>query len=141
MRVGIDIERYDFSETQSGKGFCDTKIASMKSHVRIYVNEKHDVVFPEDLKAALESSGGIKGCRVLVVEVNGLKETGVLKWEGISFYSSFHDEEKGIHAWRGLFAYDDLVKEEQRETCLQVIQTFSCKTTLGSASFMRKANG
>ena len=39
------------------------------------------------------------------------------------------------------FAYTDLVKEEQRETCLQVIQTFSCKTTLGSASFMRKANG
>lgn len=53
--------------------------ASMKSHVRIYVNEKHDVVFAEDLKGALESSGGIKGCRVSVVEVNGLKETGVVK--------------------------------------------------------------
>ena len=100
VRVGIDIERYDFSETQSGKGICDRKIASMKSHVRIYVNEKHDVVFAEDLKAALESSGGIKGCRVSVVEVNGLKETGVVKWEGISFYSSFRYEEKGIRAWR-----------------------------------------
>ena len=148
VRVGIDIERYDFSETQSGKGICDRKIASMKSHVRIYVNEKHDVVFAEDLKAALESSGGIKGCRVSVVEVNGLKETGVVKWEGISFYSSFRYEEKGIRAWRAfgvgegrLFAYEDLVKEEQRETCLRVIQPFSCKTTLGSASFKCKANG
>ena len=148
VRVGIDIERYDFSETQSGKGICDRKIASMKSHVRIYVNEKHDVVFAEDLKAALESSGGIKGCRVSVVEVNGLKETGVVKWEGVSFYSSFRYEEKGIRAWRAfgvgegrLFAYEDLVKEEQRETCLRVIQPFSCKTTLGSASFKCKANG
>ena len=147
-RVGIDIERYDFSETQSGKGICDRKIASMKSHVRIYVNEKHDVVFAEDLKAALESSGGIKGCRVSVVEVNGLKETGVVKWEGISFYSSFRYEEKGIRAWRAFgvgegrfFAYQDLVKEEQRETCLRVIQPFSCKTTLGSASYKCKANG
>ena len=57
VRVGIDIERYDFSETQPGKGICDRKIASMKSHVRIYVNEKHDVVFAEDLKAALKSKG------------------------------------------------------------------------------------
>ena len=142
VRVGIDIEQYDFLETQSGKGICDRKIASMKSHVRIYVNEKHDVVFGEDLKAALESSGGIKGCRVSVVEVNGRKETGVVKWEGISFYSSFRYEEKGIRAWRAfgvgegrLFAYEDLVKEQQRETCLRVIQPFSCKTTLGSASF------
>ena len=67
VRVGIDIEWYDFSETQSGKGIWDRKIASMKSHVRIYGNEKHDVVFAEGLKAALESSDGIKGCRVSVV--------------------------------------------------------------------------
>lgn len=30
-RVGINLERYDFSETQAGKGKCDRKIASMKS--------------------------------------------------------------------------------------------------------------
>ena len=32
VRVGIDIERYDFSETQSGKGICDRRIASMIVH-------------------------------------------------------------------------------------------------------------
>ena len=83
-----------------------------------------------------------------MAEVNSLKETGVVKWEGISFYSSFRYEEKGVRAWRTfgvgegrLFAYEDLVKEEQRETCLQVIQPFSCKTTLSSASFKCKAKG
>ena len=58
------------------------------------------MIFAEGLKAALESSCGIKGCRVSVVEVNGLQETGVVKWEGISSYSSFRYEEKGIRAWR-----------------------------------------
>ena len=57
------------------------------------------MVFAEDLKAALESSSRIKGCRVSVVEVNGLKETGVVKWEALAC-SSFRYEEKGIHAWR-----------------------------------------
>ena len=83
------------------------------------------MIFAEGLKAALESSCGIKGCQVSVVEVNGLEETGVVKWEGISSYSSFRYEEKGIRAWRAfvvgegrLFAFEDLVKEEQRETCL-----------------------
>lgn len=91
----------------------------MKSYVRIYVNEKYDVVFVEDLKVVFEFSGGIKGCWVLVVEVNGFKEIGVVKWEGISFYSSFCYEEKGICVWcvfgvgEGcFFVYEDFVKEE-----------------------------
>lgn len=120
----------------------------MKSHIRIYVNEKHDVVTAEDLKAALESSGGVKGCRVAVVEVNTSKKTGVVKLDGISFYISFRYEEKGIRAWRAfgvgegrVFAYEDLVKEEQGETGLRVIQPFPPRTTVGFASYKRKANG
>lgn len=148
VRVGINIERYDFSETQSGKGICDRKIASMKSHIRIYVNEKHDVVTAEEFKAALESSGGVKGCRAAVAELNTSKETGGVKWDGISFYSSFRYEEKGIRAWRAygvgegrLFAYEDLATNEQGETCLRVIQPFPPGTTLGFASYKCKASG
>ena len=94
------------------------------------------MVFAEDLKAALESSSRIKGCRVSVVEVNGLKETGVVKWEGISFYSSFVRKRKvcvlDMHLVleRGAFLPMNLAKEEP----------FSCKTTLGSACFKCQAN-
>ena len=94
------------------------------------------MVFGEDLKAALESSSRIKGCRVSVVEVNGLKETGVVKWEGISFYSSFVRKRKvcvlDMHLVleRGAFLPMNLAKEEP----------FSCKTTLGSACFKCQAN-
>ena len=42
----------------------------MKAHIKRWVNERHDVVTAEDMKAALESHGGIKGCRAAVVEAN-----------------------------------------------------------------------
>lgn len=147
VRVGISVERYDFSETQSGKDICDRKIASMKSQIRTFVNEKHDVITAEDMKAALESCGGVKGCRVAVVEVHAPNQTGVVKWDGISFYSSFRYEETGIRAWLAfgvgegqLFAYEDLVKKEQGETGLEVIHSFPPRTTVGFASYKCKAN-
>ncbi|KAI8489034.1 hypothetical protein Bbelb_332580 [Branchiostoma belcheri] len=62
-KTGISVQRFDFSDPQAGKDICDRKIASMKTHIRRYVNEKHDVLTADDMKEALESHGGIKGCR------------------------------------------------------------------------------
>ena len=66
-RTGVSVIRYDFSDPQAGKDICDRKTTSMKAHIRRYVNEKHDVVTAEDMKAAIESHGGLTGCRVAVV--------------------------------------------------------------------------
>ena len=73
-RTGIRPVRYDFSEPQAGKDICDRKTAAMKAHIKRWVNEKHDVATAEDMKAALESHGGIKGCRAAVVEVDTTRE-------------------------------------------------------------------
>ena len=73
-RTGIKPVRYDFSEPQAGKDIGDRKAASMKGHIKRWVNEKHDVIRAEDMKAALESHGGIKGCRVAVPEVDTTRE-------------------------------------------------------------------
>ena len=112
-RVGIDVKRCDFSETHSGKGIWDRKIASMKSQTRIYVNEKYDV-----LESCL-GGGGVRGCRIAVVKVNAGKQTGIVTWDGISFYSSLRFEDTGIRAWRAfgvgegrLFPYTDLMKNQ-----------------------------
>ena len=32
-RHGVEFKRYDFSDPQSGKHFCDRRIASMKTHM------------------------------------------------------------------------------------------------------------
>ena len=101
-RTGITVKRYDFSDPQSGKDICDRKIAPMKAHIRRYVNEKHDVLTAEDMKRALESHGGTKGCRVAVAEVNLSNENkkaskGI---DGISLLNNFAFEQDGIRAWK-----------------------------------------
>ena len=100
-RTGIMIRRYDFSEPQAGKDICDRKIAPMKAHIRRYVNEKHDVVTAAAMKEALESHGGITGCRTAVAAINTVNETGgTNKLKGISKFNNFEFTEDGIRVWR-----------------------------------------
>ena len=62
--------RYDFSGPQSGKDVCDRR---MKTHIRHWVNEGHGVPTAEEMKVALESHGGVQGCRFAVVEIDKTK--------------------------------------------------------------------
>ena len=47
--TGIKIGRVDFSEPQGGKGPCDRKAATIKAHIRRFVDEGHDVITADDL--------------------------------------------------------------------------------------------
>ncbi|KAK3737607.1 hypothetical protein QZH41_001578 [Actinostola sp. cb2023] len=144
QRTGITPVRYDFSDPQSGKDICDRKTASMKAHMRRWVNEKHDVISAEDMKTALESHGGVKGSRVAVVQIDSSIETavGANKIPGISLLNNFSFEENGIHAWRAYnvgvgkyLSYTELNVEPMCATNLQVIKSFgSCVKGLGSMS-------
>ena len=69
-RTGVIPLRYDFSDPQAGKDICDRKTAPMKAHIRRFVNEKNNVETAEEMKRALESYGGLRGCRVAVVEID-----------------------------------------------------------------------
>ena len=100
VRTGVRPVRYDFSEPQAGKDICDRKTAAMKAHIKRWVNERHDVVTAEDMKAALESHGGIKGCRAAVVEVDTTRESNKdSKIPGVSVLNNFQYEELGIRVW------------------------------------------
>ena len=61
QRVGVRIARYDFSEAQAGKDICDRRAVALKSHIRRYINEGNDVKTANDMKAAIDSHGGVKG--------------------------------------------------------------------------------
>ena len=116
--------RYDFSEPQAGKDICDRKAASLKAHIKRWVNENHEVITAEDIKAALESHGGIKGCRVAVVEVDTTRERNKdNKIPGIIVLNNFHYKENGIRVWKAdnigfgrFIPFDDLAVVPQRET-------------------------
>jgi len=103
-RTGVRPLRYDFSEPQAGEDICDRKTAAMTAHIKRRVNERHEVVTAEDMKAALESHGGIKECRAAVGEVDTTRERNKdRRIPGISVVNNFQYEEYGIRVWK---AYD-----------------------------------
>ena len=140
MRTGVRPVRYDFSEPQAGKDISDRKTAAMKAHIKRGVNERHDVVTAEDMKAALESHGGIKGCRAAVVEVDTTRERNKdSKIPGISVLNNFQYEELGIRVWKAydvgpgrLIPYSSLGVTPQGDTRLGAIKPFSQAPHRGS---------
>ena len=106
----------------------------MKAHIKRWMNEKHDVITAENMKEALESHGGLKGCRVAVVKVNTTKSLGVEnKIPGISLLNNFLFEERGVRASKAYNVgpgspYDKVIIEGQRDTGLKVIQPFCART-------------
>jgi len=64
----IKVTRVDFSDPQGGKGPCDRRAGTIKAHLLRYINERHDVVYADDLKRAILSHGGVRGVRVTLID-------------------------------------------------------------------------
>lgn len=125
--------RYDFSDPQSRKDVCDRRIASMKTHIRHWVNEGHDVTTAEEMKVALESHGGVRGCRFALTEIDKTKMNAeVSKIPGISFLNNFHFYEDGVRSWKAyqigeghFYSYASVVTRAQEDTGLKIVVPFS----------------
>ena len=63
---GINLKRVDFSDPKGGKGSCNRKAPTIKSHMRIYLNSGHDTETASQMMTATESADGIAGVRVTV---------------------------------------------------------------------------
>ena len=85
----VHIKRVDFSDPQGGKAACDRKAATVKSHVRRYINEGHDVTTPEEFQSAILSYGGVHGVRVALVDAVSCGITVEGKWDGVSTLNNF----------------------------------------------------
>ncbi|CAH3145827.1 unnamed protein product [Porites evermanni] len=100
-RTGVKIARYDFSEPQAGKDICDRRTAAIKSHIRRFLNEGNDVKSANDMKTAIESYGGIKGCYAAVCLVQPSAQTmSKHNMAGIQSLHNFSCENGGIRVWR-----------------------------------------
>ena len=103
LSTGIEVQRVDFSDPQGGKGPCDRKAATVKAHVRRYINEGHDVLNATDLKNDMLSNGGIRDVRVVLVDASSSERpvTQVpMKWVGISSLNNFLYSDITITVWR-----------------------------------------
>ena len=81
---GVKIRCLDFSDPQGGKWACEGKAATIKSHMRIYLNAGNDIETPEQMREAILSSGGVPGVNVALCETVQVPTVLSSKIEGIS---------------------------------------------------------
>ncbi|CAH3019314.1 unnamed protein product [Porites evermanni] len=135
QRTGVTTSRYDFSESNSGKDICDRHISPLKSHIRQYVNAGNDVEKAKDMKKAIDSYSGVRGCRASVVKVDTCaQDLHNHNWNGVLMFSNFKFCADGIRMWKAFNAgegkfvrYDKLMKRgtSQGSTRLEVIEPFT----------------
>lgn len=92
--------RLDFPDPQGGKGSCDRKAATVKNHMRIYLNSGQDVETPEQMKSAVGSSGGMPGVRVMLCNTENIPKSVPVKWEGVSVIHNIEYGNEGMRVWR-----------------------------------------
>ena len=68
-RVGLEVCWYKFSEPQYGKDVCDRILSPMKTCIRPFCNEEHDILSAGDMRRAL-SERPMKGTSAYVCEVD-----------------------------------------------------------------------
>jgi len=135
-RVGITIKRYDFSDPQAGKDVCDRRITVIKSHTHRYVNEGRDVREAKDMKTAIESYGGVKGCFAAGVRINtSMKTMEKHSMTGIQSLNNFSFNDNGsMNAWKAynvgpgkLFSLSQLLRygTPQGATSIDIVELFS----------------
>ena len=136
QRIGVRIARYDLSEAQAGKDICDRRAAALKRHIRRYINEGNDVKTASDMKAAIDSHGGIKGCYSAACKVDEVSQNMIKhSLSGIQSLKNFMFTESGeIIAWQAynvgpgkVFSAASLARlgTPQGLTNLQIHQAFS----------------
>ncbi|CAH3129954.1 unnamed protein product, partial [Pocillopora meandrina] len=93
-RVGLEVCRYDFSEPQYGKDVCNKILCLMKTCIRRFCNEAHDILSAGDMRRAL-SERPVKGTSACFCEVDEAKITlEVNKIDGFSKLHNVQFEEK-----------------------------------------------
>ncbi|XP_035663381.1 uncharacterized protein LOC118407070 [Branchiostoma floridae] len=88
------------TEADSGKGSCDRQAAMIKSHIKAWINEEHNVETADEFKAAVESNGGVPGVKVYRCEVNVDATVTSTKFEGITKLNNFEFTDAGLRVWR-----------------------------------------
>jgi len=95
---GVSFKRLDFCDPQGGKGPCDRKSAILKSHMRRHLNEGSDIESGEQMKSAMESSGGVAGVHVSLCESSPSVST--VKLDGVSTISNVEYNNDSLRIWK-----------------------------------------
>ena len=98
--VGVSVRRMDFSDPQGGKGSCDRKAATVKSHMKIFLNTGNNIETGEEMVAAMQSSGGIPGVKVILASTAIAAKPLNVKMDGVSTFSNIEYGEGYLKVWK-----------------------------------------
>ena len=62
----LNVKHMDFADLQGGKGPCNRKAATIKSHMKICHDEGNNIESASNIKVAILSSGGVPAVNVAV---------------------------------------------------------------------------
>ena len=97
---GVSLKRVDFSDPRGGKGACDRKAATIKSHMQIFLNAGNDIETAAQMKAAIESSCGVPGVNVTLSEIPERQTKNAVSWDGVSFVNNIEYESDCLRVWK-----------------------------------------
>lgn len=98
--TGVFVRRMDFSDPQGGKGACDRKAASIKSHMKIHLNAGNNIETGREMVAAMLSSDGIPGVHATLVIPPTFPRPVSAKLEGVSAISNIEYRKDHLRVWR-----------------------------------------
>ena len=127
LRLGVKVKRYDYSEPAYGKDVCDRILCPMKSSIRCYCDEGHDINCAANMRTALLERP-VRGVSASVCVIDDKKNNlKVNKIDGFSKLHNFTYDDKGLRVWRAYdiepgkcISFDDVVVEQQEATGLIV---------------------
>ena len=112
---GVKIKRLDFSDPQGGKGACEQKAATIKSHLQLHLNSGNDIETPAQMCEAMLSSGGIPSLSITLCESVAIpKIWPYYKLDGVSNLYNVEFKKKGMRVWK---AYGVGLGKLRSETC------------------------
>ncbi|CAH3141347.1 unnamed protein product [Pocillopora meandrina] len=85
---GLRLARMDFSDAQGGKGPCDRKAATIKSHIAVYLNSGHDIETASQMLEAISSFDGVAGVQTMVCSPPTSPLRTSIKWEDEAVFKS-----------------------------------------------------
>ena len=99
--VSVSESESSASDPQAAKDVCERRIATLKSHMRRFINEGNDINNANDMKVAIESYGGVKGCYATVAEIqDSFQSMTKHSMTGIQALNNFLFESAGLRAWK-----------------------------------------
>ena len=95
------MKRLDFSDPQCGKGPCDRKAASLKSHMRVHLNQGSNIETSKEMVDAIQSSGGVPGVNVTLCSSSQNQNPSLnVKIPGVSLISNIQYNDGSLTVWK-----------------------------------------